>query len=140
MGKIFKFGCLGIIVLIILGIVVSVMGGGSSTDNKTSTDQKQESSNGKTNKETKKKISLADYESIKTGDSMSGEGGESYEDIVAKFGEPSSKSESQTGDFKMIMASWTKNINGDFGANFNLTFIEKDGAKHVSSKGQMGMK
>ncbi|MFV1457588.1 DUF3862 domain-containing protein [Bacillus mycoides] len=117
-------------------MIAAVAGGGDSSDSKGTTGTKQEQST----KEAKKKITLADYEAIKAGDSMSGEGGETYEDIVAKFGEPSSKSDSQSGDFKMVMASWTKNIDGDFGANFNVTFIEKDGVKRVSSKGQMGMK
>ncbi|WP_416493681.1 DUF3862 domain-containing protein [Bacillus mycoides] len=134
--KVLKFGCLGIILLVVIGIIAAVAGGGDSSDSKGTTGTKQEQST----KEAKKKITLADYEAIKAGDSMSGEGGETYEDIVAKFGEPSSKSDSQSGDFKMVMASWTKNIDGDFGANFNVTFIEKDGVKRVSSKGQMGMK
>ncbi|PEX50713.1 DUF3862 domain-containing protein [Bacillus thuringiensis] len=96
----------------------------------------------KENKESKKKISAADVEAIKVGDSLTGAGGEKYEDVVAKFGEPDNKAESQAGDIKMIIASWTKNINGDLGANFNVTFTEKDGQKlaTATSKAQMGMK
>ncbi|HDR4420007.1 TPA: DUF3862 domain-containing protein [Bacillus cereus] len=94
----------------------------------------------KENKETKKKITAADVEAIKVGDSLTGAGGEKYEDVVAKFGEPDNKAESQAGDIKMIIASWTKNINGDLGANFNVTFTEKDGQKLATSKAQMGMK
>ncbi|MGI0534993.1 hypothetical protein KFD70_22150 [Bacillus pfraonensis] len=134
MGKIFKFGCLGVIALIVIGVIIGAMGGGDSTE-KTSTEPKQE-----TKKEEKKKITLADYDSIKAGDAMSGEGGDTYQDIVSKFGDPSNTSDSQTGEFKMSIASWTKNINGNLGANFTLTFVEKDGAKRVSSKSQSGMK
>ncbi|ANP80108.1 DUF3862 domain-containing protein [Bacillus albus] len=94
----------------------------------------------KENKESKKKISAADVEAIKVGDSLTGAGGEKYEDVVAKFGEPDNKAESQAGDIKMIIASWTKNVNGDLGANFNVTFTEKDGQKLATSKAQMGMK
>ncbi|GMR64723.1 MULTISPECIES: hypothetical protein [Bacillus] len=94
----------------------------------------------KENKESKKKISAADVEAIKIGDSLTGAGGDKYEDLVAKFGEPDSKVESQAGDIKMIIVSWTKNINGDLGANFNVTFTEKDGQKLATSKAQMGMK
>ncbi|BCC75211.1 MULTISPECIES: DUF3862 domain-containing protein [Bacillus cereus group] len=94
----------------------------------------------KENKETKKKITAADVEAIKVGDSLTGAGGEKYEDVVAKFGEPDNKAESQAGDIKMIIASWTKNVNGDLGANFNVTFTEKDGQKLATSKAQMGMK
>ena len=57
---------------------------------------------------------------------------------VAKFGEPDNKAESQAGDIKMIIASWSKNINGDLGVN--VTFTEKDGQKLATSKAQMGMK
>ncbi|MBE7097869.1 DUF3862 domain-containing protein [Bacillus cereus] len=94
----------------------------------------------KENKESKKKVTAADVEAIKVGDSLTGAGGEKYEDVVAKFGEPDNKAESQAGDIKMIIASWTKNINGDLGANFNVTFTEKDGQKLATSKAQMGMK
>lgn len=94
----------------------------------------------KENKESKKKITAADVEAIKVGDSLTGAGGEKYEDVVAKFGEPDNKAESQAGDIKMIIASWTKNVNGDLGANFNVTFTEKDGQKLATSKAQMGMK
>ncbi|MEH7458316.1 DUF3862 domain-containing protein [Bacillus sp. JJ1127] len=129
---------------VIVVIIVAAASGSGSKDNKeatkTNAEPKQESKQEQPQKEKQKKITLADYESIKVGDSMSGEGGDKYEDLVAKFGEPSNKSESQAGDMKMIMASWTKNINGDFGANFNVTFMEKDGQKLASSKGQMGMK
>ncbi|HDR7286506.1 DUF3862 domain-containing protein [Bacillus cereus group sp. BfR-BA-00331] len=101
-------------------------------------EQKQEAK--KENKESKKKVTAADVEAIKVGDSLTGAGGEKYEDVVAKFGEPDNKAESQAGDIKMIIASWTKNVNGDLGANFNVTFTEKDGQKLATSKAQMGMK
>ncbi|MGR5908533.1 DUF3862 domain-containing protein [Bacillus paranthracis] len=91
-------------------------------------------------KKVKKKVTAADVEAIKVGDSLTGAGGEKYEDVVAKFGEPDNKAESQAGDIKMIIASWTKNVNGDLGANFNVTFTEKDGQKLATSKAQMGMK
>ena len=39
----------------------------------------------------KKKITAADVDAIKTGDSSTGEGGYTYEDLVAKFGEPNTK-------------------------------------------------
>ncbi|PFW14208.1 DUF4352 domain-containing protein [Bacillus thuringiensis] len=45
MGKIFKFGCLGIIALFVIGIIAMVAGGGDSTE-KTSTDSKAVSKEG----------------------------------------------------------------------------------------------
>lgn len=135
---------------VIVVIIVAAAAGGNGGDKKeeaktTSTEPKQETKQEQpkkkeAKKEEKKKITLADYEAIQAGDSLSGEGGATYEDVVAKLGEPSSKSETQSGNFKMTMAIWTKNVNGDLGANFNISFIEKDGVKRVSSKGQTGMK
>ncbi len=118
-------------------VALSLVACGDSTkeaSNEKKEEPKQE------NKESKKKITAADVEAIKVGDSLTGAGGEKYEDVVAKFGEPDNKAESQAGDIKMIIASWTKNINGDLGANFNVTFTEKDGQKLATSKAQMGMK
>ena len=136
---------------VIVVIIVAAASGGNSGDEKktetktTSTEPKQEAKQEQpkkeeAKKEEKKKITLADYEAIKAGDSLSGEGGDTYEDVVAKFGEPSSKTDTQSGNMKMTMAIWTKNVNGDLGANFNITFMEKDGVKRVSGKGQTGMK
>ncbi|WP_242266887.1 DUF3862 domain-containing protein [Bacillus cereus group sp. BfR-BA-01518] len=129
--------------ILVLGsaVALSLVACGDSTkeaSNEKKEEPKQEAK--KENKESKKKITAADVEAIKVGDSLTGAGGEKYEDVVAKFGEPDNKAESQAGDIKMIIASWTKNVNGDLGANFNVTFTEKDGQKLATSKAQMGMK
>ncbi|MGG0291871.1 DUF3862 domain-containing protein [Bacillus pacificus] len=132
--------------MLVLGsaVALSLVACGDSTkeaSNEKKEEPKQEAKKeNKENKESKKKITAADVEAIKVGDSLTGAGGEKYEDVVAKFGEPDNKAESQAGDIKMIIASWTKNINGDLGANFNVTFTEKDGQKLATSKAQMGMK
>ncbi|MCC2378998.1 DUF3862 domain-containing protein [Bacillus wiedmannii] len=125
-------------------VALSLVACGDSTkeaSNEKKEEPKQEAKKeNKENKESKKKITAADVEAIKVGDSLTGVGGEKYEDVVAKFGEPDNKAESQAGDIKMIIASWTKNVNDDLGANFNVTFTEKDGQKLATSKAQMGMK
>ncbi|MGN4884701.1 hypothetical protein ACTFST_17325 [Bacillus cereus group sp. MYBK106-1] len=132
--------------MLVLGsaVALSLAACGDSTkeaSNEKKEEPKQEAKKeNKENKESKKKITAADVEAIKVGDSLTGAGGDKYEDIVAKLGEPDNKVESQAGDIKMIIASWTKNISGDFGANFNVTFTEKDGQKLATSKAQMGMK
>ncbi|HDR3650553.1 TPA: DUF3862 domain-containing protein [Bacillus cereus] len=132
--------------MLVLGsaVALSLVACGDATkeaSNEKKEEPKQEAKKeNKENKESKKKITAADVEAIKVGDSLTGAGGEKYEDVVAKFGEPDNKAESQAGDIKMIIASWTKNINGDLGANFNVTFTEKDGQKLATSKAQMGMK
>ncbi|MHA4266768.1 DUF3862 domain-containing protein [Bacillus cereus] len=132
--------------ILVLGsaVALSLVACGDSTkeaSNEKKEEPKQEAKKeNRENKESKKKITAADVEAIKVGDSLTGAGGEKYEDVVAKFGEPDNKAESQAGDIKMIIASWTKNVNGDLGANFNVTFTEKDGQKLATSKAQMGMK
>ncbi len=54
MGKIFKFGCLGFIGLIVLGIIGSALGGGDDEKEKSSTEPKQETSAPATKEEPKK--------------------------------------------------------------------------------------
>jgi hypothetical protein len=124
--------------VVIIGAIGGAIGGGEGVQQASTTPKTTETTAApaETKKEEVKKITLADYNAIVTGDSLTGEGGMAYEEAVAKFGEPSTKSESQSGDMKMIMAGWTKHINGDLGANFNMTFINGKAA----SKSQMGMK
>lgn len=100
--------------ILVLGsaVALSLVACGDSTkeaSNEKKEEPKQEAKKeNKENKESKKKITAADVEAIKVGDSLTGAGGEKYEDVVAKFGEPDNKAESQAGDIKMIIASWTK--------------------------------
>ncbi|HHB1882707.1 TPA: DUF4352 domain-containing protein [Bacillus cereus] len=54
MGKIFKFGCLGIIALIVLGAVGAALGGGDEKEEKASSDPKQETQAPTTKEEPKK--------------------------------------------------------------------------------------
>ncbi|MFC6315215.1 DUF3862 domain-containing protein [Lapidilactobacillus achengensis] len=76
----------------------------------------------------KNKISLADFESIANGTS--------YNDVIAKFGEPDSLDESLIGGTKKVIAMYMTGIKGDLGANFNITF-DNDA---VSGKSQSDMK
>ncbi len=72
-------------------------------------------------------------DTIKTGDPVTGEGGDKYEDLVAKYGEPDIKSDSTSKNVKTYTASWSKNAKGGTGANFTVSFIEKRWSK-ISSK------
>lgn len=42
-------------------------------------------------------------DTIKTGDPVTGEGGDKYEDLVAKYGEPDIKSDSTSKNIKRIL-------------------------------------
>lgn len=68
MGKIFKFGCLGFIGLIVLGIIGSALGGGDDQKEKSSTEPKQETNAPATKEEPKKsflkKVSLLKLKSL----------------------------------------------------------------------------
>ncbi|MDR2994848.1 MAG: hypothetical protein LBV11_13715, partial [Bacillus cereus] len=100
------------------------------SSNKASTEKKDEAKQDQkqeTKKNNKKKITVADVDTIKTGDPVTGEGGDKYEDLVAKYGEPDIKSDSTSKNVKTYTASWSKNAKGGTGANFTVSFIEKDG-------------
>ncbi|TKH54654.1 hypothetical protein FC680_21695 [Bacillus cereus] len=116
------------------------------SSNKASTEKKDEpkqeakkEAKQETKKDDKKKITVADVDTIKTGDPVTGEGGDKYEDLVAKYGEPDIKSDSTSKNVKTYTASWSKNAKGGTGANFTVSFIEKDGQKLAVSKTQIGM-
>ncbi|HDR5270534.1 hypothetical protein E8M24_22835 [Bacillus thuringiensis] len=116
------------------------------SSNKASTEKKDEpkqeakkEAKQETKKNDKKKITVADVDTIKTGDPVTGEGGDKYEDLVAKYGEPDIKSDSTSKNVKTYTASWSKNAKGGTGANFTVSFIEKDGQKLAVNKTQIGM-
>lgn len=116
------------------------------SSNKASTEKKDEpkqeakkEAKQETKKNDKKKITVADVDTIKTGDPVTGEGGDKYEDLVAKYGEPDIKSDSTSKNVKTYTASWSKNAKGGTGANFTVSFIEKDVQKLAVSKTQIGM-
>ncbi|MFS8350544.1 DUF4352 domain-containing protein [Bacillus nitratireducens] len=77
MGKIFKFGCLGFIGLIVLGIIASSLGGGDDKKEQSSTESKQETKApaakeelSKEGESSKVKISVG---SVESADSVGGE-------------------------------------------------------------------
>ncbi|MCD2257099.1 DUF3862 domain-containing protein [Agrilactobacillus fermenti] len=76
----------------------------------------------------KQKITLDQFNSIQNGTS--------YNDAIKQFGEPDGLSESLIGGNKSVTASYLTGIQGDLGANFQLTF-ENDA---LASKSQYSMK
>ena len=86
------------------------------------------------------KWKLADYEAIKVGDSLSGAGGDSYDNFVEKFGKASQSSDSTAGDMTMKTATWDNMGASDY-KSVTLTFVKQsDGSFLVSSKNQSGLK
>ncbi|MBE7122933.1 DUF4352 domain-containing protein [Bacillus cereus] len=57
MGKIFKFGCLGVIGLIVLGVIAAALGGGDDKKEKASSEPKQETQAPVAKEEPKKELS-----------------------------------------------------------------------------------
>ena len=77
-------------------------------------------------------VNMENYNKIKVGDSMTGKGGMTIEEVTAVFGQdPSDKSETQTGDIKMVIATWMDD-------NFNTITVSFMNGR-VDSKSQMGL-
>lgn len=103
MKKVLKWGF-----IIIIGIIiVNMVTGGEEEATPTTTD-KAAATETKPKEEAKPadKITKENYEAIKTGDSLTGEGGMTIEEVQAMLGEPTDKTESQSGDMKLEMMSW----------------------------------
>ncbi len=68
----------------------------------------------------------AEYDAITLGDALSnGDGGMTYDEAVAKFGEPSSNSESTFNDSTTKISTWS-NVNGGFLDTLVLTFTNNN--------------
>lgn len=86
--------------------------------------------------ESKNKVTLENYEKLKVGDTITGEGGATMEEVTALFGsEPDMKSESETSGMKMIVASWNATGMENLGDNVSLTFMNGK----LTAKSQFGL-
>jgi hypothetical protein len=105
MKKLFKWVLVFVAVLIIGGMVA---GGGEEevTPTEPTEVSAQPEKEAEPKKEEKKDFKAA-YEKIVQGDALSGEGGMSYEEVVALLGEPDTKTESKSGDMTLLMTGWT---------------------------------
>jgi hypothetical protein len=103
MKKFLKFMFWGFVALAAFGIAMSIGGGGESepagTSEPTKAAQEQP-------KEKVDPISKESFEKIVQGDSITGEGGMTIEEVEALLGEPDSKIESKSGDIHMIDYSY----------------------------------
>ncbi|MGO2084158.1 DUF3862 domain-containing protein [Vagococcus sp.] len=66
--------------------------------------------------EKREKVTLEQVNNVKTDGSFT------KEQAIREFGEPDSISISNVGGDTIEMLSWSKNVNGDIGANFNISF------------------
>lgn len=128
MKKFFKFVGIGFLALIVLGVAIGIAGGGNepapqNTSKPATTEQPK--------KEKPKKVDRkAVYDAIKVGDTLTGEGGDTYEAVIAKMGKPDSETESTSGDMKMVMCDWFSLTEG----NYAVTFINGKVANKLYSK------
>ena len=130
MKKLFKLGCLGFMGLIVLVVIIAVAssgGGDNSTDNQAA-DTKPTETKKETKKEKKDVVTKENFDKIKQGDSLSGNGGMTIDEVKDILGKPDQTTESQSGDMKMENFTW---MEGLFGNTINVTFINGK----VASKG-----
>lgn len=99
--KVIGYTALGFIAL---GIAVSMLGGGNDSDVVETTAKPQQEAPKEEKVET---ISQENFDKIVQGDSLTGEGGMTIEEVKAVLGEADSESQSQSGDMKMEMLTWT---------------------------------
>lgn len=75
-----------------------------------------------------------DYKSLTVGDKTTGVGGANYEDIVAKYGKPTSVTETQSDDRTVRKAKWSHQTS-DEEQSVELTFVmQQDGSYLLSKK------
>jgi hypothetical protein len=118
-----------VIAIIVVIVFVSAVGGGEETVSEPTTQAETEA----TPKEEKPKeaVTKENYDKIKQGDSLTGEGGMSIDEVIAILGEPDSKMESSYDDgngntVKTDDFTWT---NSDF-SSVSVSFTNG----HVSHK------
>ncbi|ETT88907.1 MULTISPECIES: DUF3862 domain-containing protein [Bacillus] len=147
MGKIFKFGCLGIIALIVLGAIGAALSGGDDKKEKASTEPKQETQAPVAKEEPKKEevkkeepkkeeapknkpgISKAEFDKIQNGMSY-----DEVKAIIGSDGEVLSETGQAGEQFHTIMYKW----DGEKGFGANANFMFQEGK--LQNKSQFGLK
>lgn len=81
------------------------------------------------------KWTKADFDALTVGDSLTGVGGANYDEIVAKYGKPKTSSDTQSGDYTMRNASWSKMTSNGSYESVDLSFTQQqDGSYLLSMK------
>ncbi|MEG0679917.1 MAG: DUF3862 domain-containing protein [Carnobacterium sp.] len=68
------------------------------------------------------KVSKHDKVTLEQFNAVTTDGSFSEDQATQEFGEPDGISDTLVNGAKQSMLSWTQNVNGDIGANFNITF------------------
>jgi hypothetical protein len=114
-------------------VVLLVVVVGATAANSKSDESGEKSTNHSSKSTGKKTISESEFNALKVGAMESnGTGGESYNDIVSKFGKPNSTSKSTVQGMAVEMDTWT-NLGGDY-TSVSLSFGGSDDAKMLTSK------
>ncbi|TYC48112.1 hypothetical protein ESZ50_10085 [Weissella muntiaci] len=126
-----------VIALLVIGGIASSQGSSTSDSSSSSSAKSSSVSSASSSSVTSQKWTLADYDALAVGDTLSGVGGANYDDIVAKFGKPDTSSDTQSGDYSMRSADWTSLTDG----SVFLTFTKQaDGTWLLSSKTSSDLK
>ncbi|MBD1491130.1 CD20-like domain-containing protein [Weissella confusa] len=81
------------------------------------------------------KWTKADFDALTVGDSLTGVGGANYDEIVAKYGKPKTSSDTQSGDYTVRNASWSKMTSNGSYESVDLSFTQQqDGSYLLSMK------
>jgi hypothetical protein len=107
--KFFKFVGISIIALVAIGIIVGISSGGGS--NETAPTETTEVTKPVPEKPAPKpadRMTKANYNKIVVGDSLTGKGGWTKEQVMSLLGKPENKTESKTGDYKMEVWTYSK--------------------------------
>lgn len=137
MKKFLKFIGWGIVVIMALGVISAIFGDKGAEPSKDAPKQeKAAEAKPEPKKETKNPITLENYEKIKVGDSITGEGGSTFEEVTALLGDkPTTKSESGSGDMKMVVVAWNAEGFSNLGDAISLVFTNDK----VTNKTQVGL-
>ena len=99
---------------------------------KISTEISSASSSREKESEDKFKWTKESYDALVVGDTLTGAGGQNYNDIVANFGEPSNKSESTANDLTTLNATWDNGSLKKY-KSISLNFAKQDDGTYLLS-------
>lgn len=124
-------------------VVLMIIGGSLGGDNKnaSSSDSSSNSTTAKSSSSTSSQSSSSstsaqewtqsDYDSLAKGDIMNnGAGGANMNDVISKYGKPSTSTDSSVNDMNTRTSTWT-NTNGGFTSNVILSFMKQDDGSYL---------